>query len=94
MHIIRDLNGIPCKVGDIVYDNIGNKNIIVSLRQYVKPKNWFERFVSIGKEGYKIVLKYISPEKDFVDFVYLDELEFSNMFSHIKRERKKLFGIW
>ena len=84
MPIVRDLHGIVCRVGDIVYDNLGNRNIIVSLHTYIKPRTWFERLISIGKADYKIVLKYVSPEDGYVDYLYLDEIEFSNLFSHIR----------
>jgi len=82
--VIMGKDGVPIKVGDVLYDTRGNEVTVIHLREYRKPRNLFERFVSIGKEGEKVVLRYVSPKGSYADHLYCDPDEIQRMYSHSK----------
>ena len=93
--VIMGKDGVPIKVGDVLYNTRGNEVTVIHLREYRKPRNLFERFVSIGKEGGKMVLRYVSSKGAYADHLYCDRKR-QNMLSkeqtHLRGEYVSLIA--
>ncbi len=69
---VYDRNGIECCRGDTLYDKSGYKYIFSGL-EYIVPHGFFQRFVSIGKSGYKAVLSLsVSNGLYYADTIYVE----------------------
>ena len=88
--VILDKDGMPVNEGDVLYDDRGNEVTVIHLKEFRRPRNFFERFVSIGKAGEKVVLRYVDPKSSYADHLYCDPSEIRSMYSHqCPKKRRK-----
>lgn len=81
---VYDRDGNICNYGDILYDKNGYKYRFNRIK-YIRPHGLFQRFVSVGKAGYKAVLSLLPSDKlYYADTIYIELEWISKWYSHQK----------
>lgn len=79
---ILDREGQICNCGDTLYDKYGYEYCFRGI-EYVEPHGLFQRFISVGKAGYKAILSLrASDELHYADTIYVELKWASEWYSH------------
>lgn len=79
---LLDREGQICNCGDTLYDKYGYEYCFRGI-EYVEPHGLFQRFISVGKAGYKAVLTLRPSDKlYYADTIYVELNLASEWYSH------------